>query len=139
MRKTCALSKSLAQAMSAATGRDADCCFAFINTESKIEVFNGKNWKNTLGAVIGVRLASNEFPGFGSVGGVKKNHKKSENRRSETPALLPWSLKTTRHGHQIDTNSTESMIVNFIAKRVKSKKNKPFMPENADVMLIFSE
>ena len=40
--------------MSAATGRDEDCCFAFINTESnKIEVFNGKNWKNTLGAVIG--------------------------------------------------------------------------------------
>ena len=39
--------------MSAATGRDADCCFAFINAESKIEVFHGKNWKNTLGAVIG--------------------------------------------------------------------------------------
>ena len=27
--------------------------FAFINTESKIEVFHGKNWKNTLSAVIG--------------------------------------------------------------------------------------
>ena len=39
--------------MSAATGRDADCCFAFINTESKIEGFHGKSWKNALGAVIG--------------------------------------------------------------------------------------
>ena len=37
--------------------------------------------------------------------GEKKNHKKSENRRPETPASLPWSLKTTRPGHQMDTNS----------------------------------
>ena len=42
----------------------------------------------------------------GSVGGVKKkNDKTSENRRPETPALLPWSLKITRRGPQIDTNS----------------------------------
>ena len=39
------------------------------------------------------------------VGGMKKNDKKSENRRPETPASLPWSLKTTRLGHQIETNS----------------------------------
>ena len=47
-----------------------------------------------------------EVPGFGSVGGVEKNnHKKSENRRPETLASLPWGLKTTTHGHQIDPNS----------------------------------
>ena len=37
---------------------------------------------------------------------VKKSHNNPENRRLETPASLTWSLETTRHGHQTDTNST---------------------------------
>ena len=35
---------------------------------------------------------------------VKRNHKMSENRRLK-PQAVPWSLETTRHGHQMDTNS----------------------------------
>ena len=55
------------------------------------------------------RLASNAFPEFRSVGrsdekNVKRNHKMSENRRLK-PQAVPWSLETTRHGHQMDTNS----------------------------------
>ena len=38
-------------------------------------------------------------------GKKKKNLKKSEKRRPETTASFPWSLKTTRHGNQINTNS----------------------------------
>ena len=33
-----------------------------------------------------------------------KQKKKSEKRMPQTLASLPWSLKTTRHDHQIDTN-----------------------------------
>ena len=67
----------------------------------------------------------------GSVGGVKKkNHKKSENGRPETPEILSWRLKTTRHGHQIDKklNMAENLMLNFIKKgpkRVKSKEDTP--------------
>lgn len=59
------------------------------------------------------RLASNASSDF-PVGGSdektslkkrEKNHKKSANRRPETPASLSWSLETTRQGHEIHTNS----------------------------------
>ena len=81
----------------------------------------------------------------GSVNGVKKNHKKSEKRRPETPASLPWSLKTTRHGHQIDKNSIwqEKCDGQFHKRRPKKgekQKGYPterFMPGNAVIMLIF--
>ena len=78
----------------------------------------------------------------GSVGGVKENHKKSENRRPETPASLPWSLKTTRHGHQIDTQHGGKCDGQFHKKRPKKGKKQKgytterFMPVNAVIMLI---
>ena len=61
-------------------------------------------------------IASIDFPDdFGSDGGMKNRKrkqkqkttkkKKSEKRMPQTLASLPWSLKTTRHDHQIDTNS----------------------------------
>ena len=56
----------------------------------------------------------------GSVGGVKKNNKKSENGRPETPASLPNQL------HKL--NMAENLMVNFIKKgpkRVKSKEDTP--------------
>ena len=55
----------------------------------------------------------------------KKNFKKSEKRRPETTVSLPWSLETTGHGHQINTNSilkAENVMVDVM---VKSKKEKP--------------
>ena len=64
-----------------------------------------------------IKLRSSPFCSFsieqvswfwvGGWGEKKNNHRKSENTRPETPASLQWSLKTTRHGHQIDTNSIQ--------------------------------
>ena len=59
-----------------------------------------------------------------------KKNKKSEKRRPQTLASLPWSLKTTRHDHEIDTNSIWRKLWS-IDGRFHSKKGyttEPFMP-----------
>ena len=80
-----------------------------------------------------IRLVSIDFPDFGSVGGVKNRNRKrkqknknSEKRRPQTLASLLWRLKTTKHDHQIDTNS-----INYGGNydgRSHSKKDTPPNP-----------
>ena len=41
---------------------------------------------------------------------TKTKKKKSEKRMPQTLASLPWSLKSTRHDHQIDTNSISQKL-----------------------------
>ena len=63
----------------------------------------------------------------GSVGGVKKkNNKKSENGRPETPASLPNQL------HKL--NMAENLMVNFIKKGPKRVKSKEDIPPNVSCL-----
>ena len=78
----------------------------------------------------------------GSVSGVKKNHKKSENRGPETPASLPENNKTwPPNQHKLDMAA--NVTVKFIKKRPKKGKRlkgyitERFMSGNAVIMLIF--
>ena len=77
--------------------------------------------------------------------GEKKTHKKSENRGRETPASLPWSLKTPRHGPAKSTQTQIWRKYDGQLHRKGSKKGKKqkgytterLMPGNAVIMLIF--
>ena len=57
----------------------------------------------------------------GSVSGVKKNHKKSDYRRPETPASLPENNKTwPPNRHKLDMAA--NVTVKFIKKGPKRVK-----------------
>ena len=64
----------------------------------------------------------------------QKNLNKSEKRGPETTASLPWSLETTRHGHQINTNSILKAENAMVDVMVKSKKDKPLKLISLEIM-----
>ena len=66
-----------------------------------------------------LRLVSNTFLDFGSVGRLEK-----KGRQKKSGASLPWRLETTRHGYKvIETEEEIDTVVKFQQKH--GKKDEP--------------